>query len=149
MDHSAEIARWFVEMPHADVLALAGVSDEAKGAALHRCFPAASTEEFVRGAAIAKEFLEADRQVASRIEMVNNPCACGEPGICILLGKDGRPTGERRCFKCDIAEADAEAHPCIRCGETLAGEDVRAGVNLCEACDPDEYGWVDPATGEP
>ncbi len=123
----------------------AHLSDESKihhiadRLAVH--FPRASIEEFTRGVSIANAVLDADQADRYHSDAAANPCACGQPGLLVLVDADHVPTGKRNCFECSVIEAAKT--PCISCGGPMNGEDVCAGITLCDDCDPDEIGWTD------
>ncbi len=144
VDQAAAIAQFWSETPKRDLAGGAPLTPANITAEILRRFPTATFDEFRRAGAIAVELLETDAQEVRHKDMVNNPCPCGEPGIVVLIGSDGRPSGDRRCFRCSTAEVTAAKHPCVRCGTSLPGEDVEAGINLCVPCDPNESGWIDP-----
>ena len=140
LDQAARIAEHLRESGIHDVAGGAPLSAPHILAEIEVRFPTASIDDISRGVSITDTLLRADRAERGHVDMVNNPCACGAPGAVVLLDEHGHATGERQCFECDLAEAGTVA--CVRCGGPMIPEDVRAGITLCEPCDPDEIGWI-------
>jgi hypothetical protein len=145
-DPASEIARFFCETPVADLAGGAKPTGLHVIAELIAKFPSATEADFRRGYDIAQELLEVDRRVAAEMEAINTPRACGKPGWIVCVGDGGAPTGTSFCVDCGLIEA--AKMPCLRCGGPMLGEDIRAGITLCEACDPDGIGWLDDGCSE-
>ncbi len=143
LDQSAEIARYWCETPIPELTGGRSATESDILAKAMARFPTATVEEFRRACLIANELVEADRRQVFVEDQVNNPCDCGAPGEIaeIVSEHNPTPTGRRFCVTCDLIRAAKV--PCIQCGGPMDGEDVRAGITLCEACDPDELGWRD------
>ena len=107
-------------------------------------FPGAQPEHVIRAWAIYSELQEGDRRERYVADSYNNPCRCGAPGVIVVVDAQHKPTGDRWCPECDLAETAKT--PCARCGGPMDPVAVLTGYKLCDACDPD--GDEDPVGDE-